>query len=112
MTGLAFDAFEHVGLVAEIYKVRHVVNSNPLEGMTGLIFLPQLDNMCFAGGYHIMTPHADIHGRNSGMRRSLGIGMAVQAGNFIVARVNFMAEGNRLNRRKPEVIISLSREPP
>jgi len=112
MTGLALNAFEHVGLVAEIYKVRHIVYSNPLEGMTGFIFLPQLDNMCFAGSYDIMAPHADIHGRHRGMRRSLGIGVTVQAGNFIVARVNFMAEGNRLNRGKTEVIISLGREPP
>ena len=76
VTGLAFDAFENVELVAEIDKIRHFVNSNPLDGMAGLIFLPQLDNMCFAGSYNIMTSHADIHGRHRGMRGFSGIGRA------------------------------------
>src|SRR5574341_2525237 len=78
VTGLAFDAFEHVRLVAEIDKVRHIVYSNPLEGMTGLIFLPKFDDVSLAGGHHVMTAHADIHGRNCGMRRAFGIGVAVE----------------------------------
>jgi len=45
-----------------------------------------------------MTVHAGFHCGNPGVARALGTGVAVQAGNVVVAGMQAVGEGNGLRR--------------
>jgi len=97
VAGLTFYAFGHMLLMAEVNKIWHVVDPNPLDRTTGFVFLAKFYHLSLACGHYVVASHADVHGRNGCMGGAFGMSVAVQTGNLVVSGVDFVAKRDRLD---------------
>jgi hypothetical protein len=93
---LASEAGVHVHFVWEVHEVWQVVDFHPLHGFVAIVFFGEPFDVWLIEANDFVTTHASVHGRNSRGMRTTRSGMAILAGNFHLAGVQFVAEWNRL----------------
>src|SRR6266567_5151727 len=107
----AGHAGAHVALVREEDVVGYAVNADPLDGLV-LVQLPEerLELRGHRRRVHVfldelVAPAAARHGRDSGHRPALGVGVARRAADRRVARVSLAAELDGLWRRWRQALV-------
>jgi hypothetical protein len=99
MATLAGDASPDVRPVVEVDVVRQGMDALPGNGLAGL------EGRDYALDFGLVDPsdgvavHAGFYRRNPGVTRALGTGVAIEARNVVVARVQSVGKGDRLPRR-------------
>src|SRR5580765_8946365 len=95
---LALEAGEHVALVVELHVVGQVVHLDPRDPLATLEVARQLDDVGLVRHRDLVAAHARAHRRDVRPRRLPRAVMAVAAGHVELARVELVAERDRLDR--------------
>jgi hypothetical protein len=98
VAGLAGNPLEDVAFVREVDEVGLVIDFDPGDWFLSVPVLSNLFDLCFVRLHDGMAPHASIHRGDSGDRRAPRVDMAVQTRDLILARVDLVTEGERLDR--------------
>jgi hypothetical protein len=98
MADATVDAGTAVHHVGKVDMVGQGVQPQPWHRFTTQPVLVQYPDAGGIGDNELVTGLAFGHGRNPGYHRFVCVMMAVETVNAVVAGMNFMAEGNRLNR--------------
>jgi hypothetical protein len=83
-------------LVGEDNKIGKIVNLDPGDRLLALPIAAEFLHFRLIQGCNLMAAYAKLDRRDSGYRRSAGIGVAILAGDFVITCVAFMAEGDGL----------------
>src|SRR5262245_61772962 len=102
VTGLASEPDLHVALVRELDEPGDLVDADPLHGPpvlpVGFELLDLFLELGVAGGDDLVAAHAALHRGHAGVARASRVGMTVLAVDLEVARVDLVAEQDRLPR--------------
>jgi hypothetical protein len=96
MTGLTKNFGTNVRPVLKVNKIRHRGNLVPPDGLFLVPIVFQFLNLWVACRSYFMAAHATLNGRNARYGSPLGIDVAISAGDLILARMDFVIEGNWL----------------
>ena len=99
MALLTGDTRADMRAVVEVDVVRQGVDALPHNGLVGLEGCNHALDFGFVGPRDRVAVHAGFHGGNPGVARALGPGVAVQAGNVVVASMQAVGEGDGLPGR-------------
>jgi len=99
VAGLAGDACPHVRAMVEVDVIRQGVDALPGDGLSLLERCGHALDLRLVGAGDGVAVHASLHRGHPGVARTFGTGVAIQAGDVVVARVQLVGKGNGLRRR-------------
>ena len=107
ITLIESSRFDHQQLAREIVDQLLPYSGQAVRlGITGVpgvgksIFIESFGMLLVRAGHRVAV-HAGLHRGDSGVPRAFGTGVAIQAGDVVVARVQLVGKGDGLRRRIP-----------
>ena len=98
MAGLASHVGRYVPLMAEVNKIRQIIDLDPWDRLSRIPVTDKLLDLWLLFRDVLMTADAKLHGRYTRDDRFTRIGMTIGAVDFVVACVDLVTKINWLNR--------------
>jgi len=111
MTILAGHPAGNVTLVGKTHIVGEIVDLDPLDRFVLIELLGDFLDEGLVRRDQLVAAHTGVRWGNARNRRAPGRGVAIFAGDFLIARVQLVAKRDRLRRLKASIIDRIARRP-